>query len=323
MLNEWRTVLTQMKYRRLGKTGLSVSVVGLGGWQFGGEWGKSFGQDEVDNMLGRAGDLGVNFIDTAECYGDHLSERLIGNAISGARDKWIISTKFGHQFRGHLDRDSAFDVASVAQQFRRSLEALRTDYIDLLMFHSGNNAQLESQELWSFLHGEVAKGTVRHLGVSLSGQSPGVVQHQARLASALGANVIQAVYSRLRPESSAEVFPICQREGLGVVARVPLAQGLLAGRIGPDTLFESSDLRSGWTAEHLQTMRDRVERILHDELVPGTDPAQWAIGWCLRHDCVATAIVGCKSVSQVENNAVTAWSGMVSDSHPLHVTPAG
>lgn len=302
---------------------MRVSVVGLGGWQFGGEWGKSFEQDEVDHMLGRAGDLGINFIDTAECYGDHLSESLIGNTIHGARDKWIISTKFGHQFRGHLDREPAFDVASVAQQLRRSLQALRTDYIDLLMFHSGNNEQLESQELWSFLHGEVAKGTVRQLGISLSGQSPAVVQHQARLASALGANVIQAVYSRLRPEASAEVFPICQREEIGVVARVPLAQGLLAGRIGSETQFDASDLRRGWTAEHVQTMRDRVERILHDELVPGTDPAQWAIAWCLGHDCVATTIVGCKSVAQVENNAATAWSGMVSDSHPLHVDPGG
>ena len=306
-----------MKYRQLGKTGQRVSAVGLGGWQFGGEWGKSFGQGEVDHMMGRAGELGVNFIDTAECYGDHLSERLIGNAICSGRDKWIVSTKFGPHFRGHLDRESAFDVASVARQLRRSLEALRTDYIDLLMFHSGDNAQLASPELWDFLHGEVAKGTVRHLGVSLSGQSPGVAQYQAALASSLGASVIQAVYSRLRPEAAEDVFPICQRDGLGVVARVPLAQGLLAGRIGPDTLFESAGLRSGWASEHLQAMRDRVERIWHDELVPGTDPAQWAIAWCLRHDCVATVIVGCKSVAQVENNAAAAWSGMVGDDHPL------
>lgn len=311
--------MAPMKYRQLGKTGLRVSAVGLGGWQFGGEWGKSFEQIEVDHMLGRAGELGINFIDTAECYGDHLSEGLIGSAIRGVRDKWIISTKFGHQFCGHLDRETAFDVASVARQLRRSLEALRTDYIDLLMFHSGSSEQLESRELWNFLHGEVAKGTVRHLGVSLSGQSPGVSVHQTRLASSLGASVVQVVYNLLRPEAAEEVFPICQREGLGVVARVPLAQGLLAGRIRSETRFDPSDLRCGWTPEHTQTMRDRVERIWRDEMVPGTDPVQWAIAWCLAHDCVSTAIVGCKSVAQVENNAATAWSGMVRDGHPLNV----
>jgi len=88
-----------MKYRRLGKTGLKVSVVGVGTWQFGGEWGKAFTQEEVNRLLARAAELGINLIDTAECYGDHLSETLIGRAIRGKRGSWIIATKFGHRFR--------------------------------------------------------------------------------------------------------------------------------------------------------------------------------------------------------------------------------
>jgi len=86
-----------MKYRRLGKTGMRVSVVGVGTWQLGGEWGKAFEQAEVDAMLAKAADLGINLIDTAECYGDHLSEQLVGRAIKGQRDKWIVATKFGHK----------------------------------------------------------------------------------------------------------------------------------------------------------------------------------------------------------------------------------
>src|SRR6185295_18210352 len=93
-----------MKYRILGKTNLRVSVIGLGTWQFGGEWGKDFSQDEVAAMLARARDLGINLIDTAECYGDHTSEALIGGAIHRERDRWVIATKFGHKFHGYMNR---------------------------------------------------------------------------------------------------------------------------------------------------------------------------------------------------------------------------
>src|SRR3954464_5976790 len=89
--------LARMRYRRLGKTGLRVSVIGVGTWQFGGEWGKDFTPDEVDRMLRRAKELGINLIDTAECYGDHGSESLIGQALRGDRGDWVIATKFGHK----------------------------------------------------------------------------------------------------------------------------------------------------------------------------------------------------------------------------------
>ena len=93
-----------MKYRILGSTNLRVSVIGVGTWQFGGEWGKEFTQDEADRILGRAKEVGINFIDTAECYGDHTSERLIGAATQRNRKDWIIATKFGHKYHGFLKR---------------------------------------------------------------------------------------------------------------------------------------------------------------------------------------------------------------------------
>src|SRR2546423_1607290 len=105
-----------MKYRRLGKTGLFVSVIGLGTWQLGGEWGKDFSQDEVDRMFDRARDLGLNLIDTAECYGDHTSEALIGNAIRRDRGKWVVATKFGHKFLGPLQRSEPRSPGDVSQQ---------------------------------------------------------------------------------------------------------------------------------------------------------------------------------------------------------------
>src|SRR5437868_4042374 len=119
-----------MKYRGLGKTDLKVSVIGVGTWQLGGEWGKEFSEGEVDVILGRAQELGINLIDTAECYGDHTSEFLIGNAIKNQRDKWIIATKFGHRFTGFMQRSDERSVLDVKKQLEDSLRALQVDYID-------------------------------------------------------------------------------------------------------------------------------------------------------------------------------------------------
>lgn len=109
-----------MKYRRLGKTDLQVSVIGVGTWQYGGEWGRDFSQGEVTDILHRAGDLGINFIDTAECYGDHLSEMLIGGAISSARQNWIIATKFGHKYHGYLNRSEPRTPTDIVEQLEGS-----------------------------------------------------------------------------------------------------------------------------------------------------------------------------------------------------------
>ena len=136
-----------MKYRRLGRTGLKVSVVGVGTWQLSGEWGRRFTQPEVDRLLGRAYELGVNLVDTAECYGDHLAEALIGGAIHTQRDDWVVATKFGHRFHPEaLEqgggsptplRSEHWSPAEVVAQLEASLRALRTDHVDLYQMHSG------------------------------------------------------------------------------------------------------------------------------------------------------------------------------------------
>src|SRR5262245_5666431 len=140
-----------MQYRTLGSTGFRVSVIGVGTWQFGGEWGHDFAQSEVDGILDEAAQLGFNFIDTAECYGDHHSEQLIGAYLGRhERSRWIIATKFGHRFNGFMDRTDAFSVAEVRLQLEASLRALGVDAIDLYQFHSGVDALFQNDELWSW-----------------------------------------------------------------------------------------------------------------------------------------------------------------------------
>src|SRR5215475_14265785 len=130
-----------MKYRRLGKTNLTVSVIGIGTWQFGGEWAKEFQQAEVDAMFDAAREAGLNLIDTAECYGDHTSEAFVGKAIARDREKWIVATKFGHKFHKPFERTEPRKPADVREQLESSLKALRTDYIDLYQYHSWGDDQ--------------------------------------------------------------------------------------------------------------------------------------------------------------------------------------
>src|SRR4051812_968569 len=144
-----------MKYRTLGKTGLKVSVIGMGTWQFGGEWGKEFEQAEVDAMFAKARDVGINLIDTAECYGDHLSERLIGQAIRSlgpkGREAFLLATKFGHHFVKPFERTEPRTAADTEKQLNDSLAALQTDYIDLYQYHSWGDAAFESDEVRGLL----------------------------------------------------------------------------------------------------------------------------------------------------------------------------
>lgn len=294
-----------MQYRRLGKTGLTVSVVGVGTWQFGGEWGKAFTPAEANAILGRAADLGINLIDTAECYGDHLSEELIGQAIHGQRDRWIVATKFGHLFDGHLQRQQRWSPADVQEQLEASLRALQTDRIDLYQFHSGGDAVFDNDELWTMLARQVQAGKVRHLGISISSNIDPV--HQAQRASAVGASVLQVVYNRLERRPEEQLFPICLKDDLGVLARVPLASGFLSGKYRPGTQFTlPDDVRSSFPPERVQELLAEVERIEQEEVPAGVPMAAWALAWCLRHPAVTAVIPGCKSVGQVEANAAAA-----------------
>jgi len=304
-----------MKYRRLGRTQVRVSVVGVGTWQFGGEWGKQFSQPEVDRILGRAKDLGINLIDTAECYGDHLSEALVGQAIRAERDDWIVATKFGHRFIGHLDREDLWLPEEVRRQLEDSLRALQTGTIDLYQFHSGSNEAFDNDALWTMLSKQVEAGKIRHLGISIS--SKGDTLHQVARAVAVGASTIQVVYNRLDRQPEEAVFPSCSEQDLGVLARIPLASGFLSGKYSPGAEFTTQgDLRSDWDRARIQDRLRQVQDIEQREVPPGVPMAPWALAWCLQHPAVTCVIPGCKSAEQVASNASAANLALVRDDHP-------
>ena len=293
-----------MHYRILGSTGLRVSVIGLGTWQFGGEWGRAFSQTDADAILDKAGELGINLIDTAECYGDRLSENLIGDYLSRHdRSRWLVATKFGHQFKGFLDRTEDFSTSGVREQLEGSLRALRVEAIDLYQFHSGSDSQLLNEDLWTMLAEQKRAGKIRHLGLSILGKGS---EPQAREARRLGAEALQVIYNRLDRRAEQLYFPRARQDNLGILARVPLAAGLLSGKYGPGAAFPANDRRSALEAESLRADLLEVERLRQAEVPAGVPMAQWALAWCLRDPAVSTVIPGCKDPAQVASNAAAA-----------------
>ena len=302
-----------MKYRRLGKTGLRVSVIGVGTWQYGGEWGKAYAQDEVNAILARASELGINFIDTAECYGDHVSEALIGEAIKANRKDWIVATKFGHKFHAHMKRTDERSPKDAVGQLEASLKALRTDYVDLLQYHSLADDEFENEELQRTLIRLKEQGKVRHIGNSIRGNAD---DRQTKQSTKAQVEVLQVIYNRLDRRPEQRDFPYAMEHRLGILARVPLASGFLSGKYKPGVRFAPDDTRASQDPAEVDRKLREVEQIAHDEVPPGVPMAQWALAWCLQHRAVSAVIPGCKSVEQIESNAKAAELDLVRDDHP-------
>lgn len=292
-----------MQYRTLGSTGLKVSVIGVGTWQFGGEWGKTFAQPEVDAMFRRAEELGINLVDTAECYGDHLSESLVGAAIERHREKWIIATKFGHKFHGHLNRTEPRTPADVTRQLEGSLRSLRTGHIDLYQYHSFGDDTFYRDDLQALLQKFKQQGKIKHIGNSV-GSNANVAQVEA--SRKMDVEFIQIIYNRLDRKPEQGAFQACEQQSLGVLARVPLASGYLSGKYKPGARFGQGDVRANHKPEDIDAKLKEVERIQKEEVPAGVPMARWALAWCLKDPRVTSVIPGCKDVAQVEENAAAA-----------------
>lgn len=278
-----------------------MSVVGVGTWQFGGEWGRTYQQPDVDAIFDAARERGINLIDTAECYGDHTSESFIGNAIARDRHDWIVATKFGHKFNAPFDRTTPRRPEDCRQQVEDSLRALRTDYIDLLQYHSWGDDEFFNDDVLAELQRLKDQGKFRFLGNSVGSNSN---VRQVSASRSRGIEVIQIIYNRLDRTPEDTTFPHCIEQNLGVLARVPLASGYLSGKYHPGHRFDENEVRGKW---HKPEDRDQklleVERIRASEVPAGVNMASWALAWCLKHPAVTCVIPGCKDAAQVRSNA--------------------
>ena len=287
-----------MQYRQLGRSGLQASVVGLGTWQWCGVWGEPMAQKQATALMDRARELGVNLVDTAECYGDHVSESLLGKALAGQRQDWLVATKFGH-VPGSESPEADWQPESVRRQLAASLKALDTDYIDIYQFHSGGDEQLDNEALWEMLHRQREAGVIRCLGVSIG--NPGNVW-QVHRAAELGADVIQVTWNCLQRKAGEAVLPACREHELGVINRTPLASGFLGGRYAPGARWPENDVRSMRRPEKIDEELDKARTIIGESVPEGQSPAAWALAWCLENPAITSVIPGSRTLEQLEDS---------------------
>jgi len=291
-----------MRYRVLGRTGLKASEVGFGAWAIGGNaHGNSYGPtDDATSIAAvrRAVDLGCTFFDTADVYGWGHSEEVLGEALEGRRDDVVIATKVGGDFY-HGGVRMNFDPGYLAFALERSLKRLRTDHVDLYQLHNPPAETMGDPETYEALEALKAENKILHYGVSIHEPFEGHLCIEAGKPEAL-----QVPFSLFRQEWIEELFDAARGAGVGIVAREPLGNGFLAGRIEPNARFPPGDIREHWPAG-MVAGRSLAARSLATALAThGRTPAQAALRFVLAFPEVSTAIPGCKTPAHVEENLV-------------------
>lgn len=199
--------------------------------------------------------------------------------------------------------DDKWSASDVLKQLDDSLKALKTDYIDIYQFHSGNNERFFNDDVWTALDKEVKAGKIRHLGISIANDGN---NRQVDAATEVNADVIQVVYNRLDRLPEEHAFPSASRQDLGVLARVPLASGYLSGKYKPGAKFPSNDVRNNYDKKEVEEKLKIVQEIQVNEVPENVEMSQWALAWCLKNPAVTSVIPGCKDPEQVKQNALAA-----------------
>jgi aryl-alcohol dehydrogenase-like predicted oxidoreductase len=299
-----------MEYRQLGRTDLTVSTVSFGAWAIGGAWGTV---DDERSMaaLHAAVDAGVNFVDTADVYGDGRSERLVARLRRERKGERIyVATKAGRRLPQQTPEGYTRD--NLVAWVDRSLQNLQMDAVDLLQLHCPHPKVYDRPEVFDVLDNLVRAGKVRYYGVSVE-----TVDEALRALRHPGVQSVQIIFNMFRPRPAERFFPAARERRVGILARVPLASGLLTGKLKADSVFEADDHRrfnrEGERFDKGETFSgvpyaaglEAVEELR--PLVPaGATLAQLALRWILMFPEVTCTIPGAKTPEQARDNAAAA-----------------
>ena len=295
-----------MEYRALGRTGWNISAIGFGAWGIGGDaWGTT---DDKTSLaaLNKAIDLGINFIDTADVYGDGHSEQLIAQVRQARSEHLIVATKAGRRLNPHVA--SGYNHQNLTAFVERSLRNLETEALDLLQLHSPPSEIYDMPEVFGVLDDLVQQGKIRFYGVSVER-----VDEALKAITYPNVQSIQIIFNMFRLKPSEQFFAAARERQVGILARVPLASGMLTGKFRPETRFAPNDHRNfnrhgeafdqgeTFSGVDYETGLQAVEELR--KLVPqGATMAQFALRWILMFPEVTSAIAGAKNTQQVEDN---------------------
>jgi aryl-alcohol dehydrogenase-like predicted oxidoreductase len=294
-----------MQQRAFGKTGLTVPEIGLGCWQLGGGWGNDWNDGIAQQTLQAAFDSGVRFIDTADVYGDGASERSISTFLQSHRDAGLtVATKLG---RAGIYPDG-YTRASLREATERSLDRLGVDSLDLTQLHCVPTDVLRQGHVFDWLRELQQEGLIKHWGASVESVEEGMIcLDQPDLAS------LQVIFNVFRQKPAQELLPRAQAQGVGIIVRLPLASGLLGGKITRATTFREDDHRNfnrdgamfnvGETFAGLPLDRGIAATEQVAAMVPaGMTMPQLALRWILDHPAVSVVIPGASRPEQVRAN---------------------
>jgi aryl-alcohol dehydrogenase-like predicted oxidoreductase len=295
-----------MDYRSLGRTGWEISEVGFGAWAIGGEWGTVSEADALAALHSTL-DQGVNFIDTADVYGDGRSERLIARVLEERPEQVYVATKAGRRLDPHVAE--GYNRENLAAFVERSLRNLGVEALDLVQLHCPPTRVYYMPEVFGVLDDLTAAGKIRYYGVSVE-----KVEEAIKVLEYPNVQSVQIIFNIFRQRPADLFFDLAQEHQVGILARVPLASGLLTGKMNHGTTFPENDHRNfnregeafdvgeTFAGVDFETGLEAVDRL--ERLVPkGMTMAQFALRWILMFGAASTTIPGAKNPRQASDNA--------------------
>ena len=295
-----------MNYRKLGKTGFSVSEISLGTWQVGGKWGDPFSHANADHILNAAADAGINFIDTADVYGDGESEKAVGRLVRSRSEPIYVATKCGRRLNPHVA--DAYQPAALRQFVEDSLRNMQLETLDLVQLHCPPTEVYYRPEVFELFDRLREEGKIRHLGVSIE-----KIEEGLKAIEFPNVSTVQLIFNMFRQRAPELLFKEAARRDVGLIVRVPLASGLLTGKFSSQTSFSADDHRNfnrngeafdkgeTFSGVDYETGLAAVEEL--KAALPGQPQlAALALRWILMFDEVSCVIPGASKPEQLLSN---------------------
>lgn len=298
-----------MHYRTLGKTGIKISEISLGTWQVGGKWGEPFNHQNADKILNLAIDSGINFIDTADVYGDGESEKAVGNLLRSRKEKIYVATKCGRKLRPH--NNQSYTPEALRKFTEDSLRNMGLETLDLIQLHCPPTEVYSRPEIFGLFEDLKKEGKIQNLGVSVE-----KVDEALKAIEYENVTTVQIIFNMFRMKPSEVFFGKAKEKNVGIIVRVPLASGLLTGKFDKNTTFGKSDHRffnrkglffdkgetfSGIDYETGLNAVEEIKKLFHQN----KNLAAMALKWILMFEEVSCVIPGASKPEQVLSNLET------------------